>query len=186
MRRGLNRDAVLDAAISIGDRNGFSAITVGTLATALKIKPPSLYKHVSGIDDIIDGVGIRGANLLVTEWSRLPEGKNPEKTFLRACESYRAFAMKNPTCYAALQPAMARRSPEFQLAAGELLKAIFTIVSDLGVPQKELVHAVRALRSMLHGFVTLQLVGGFGMPEDIETSFRKMLEGFLIAHAAGR
>ncbi len=186
MRRGLNRDALLDAAIKIGDRGGFTAITVGTLAAALKIKPPSLYKHVAGIDDIVDGIGIRGANMLVADLSPLRDGKNPQRAFLRACEAYRAFATKNPTCYAALQPAMARRSPGFQLAAGELLKVIFILVSDLGVPQKELVHVVRAVRSMLHGFVTLQLAGGFGMPEDIETSFRKMLEGFLIAHAAGR
>lgn len=109
MRRGLNRNAVLDAAISIGDREGFSAITVGTLAAALKIKPPSLYKHVSGVDDIIDGVGIRGANMLVTELSGVRESKNPKRAFIRACESYRTFAMRNPTCYAALQPALRER-----------------------------------------------------------------------------
>ncbi len=186
MRRGLNKDAVLDAAIELGDRDGFTAITVGTLAAALKIKPPSLYKHVAGIDDIVDAIGVRGANMLAATLRPLRDSKNPRRAFLRACEAYRTFAMENPTCYAALQPAMARRSPDFQLAAGELLKVIFTLVSDLGVPQKELVHVVRAVRSMLHGFVSLQLAGGFGMPEDIETSFHKMIEGFLKGYAGKR
>lgn len=183
MRRGLNRDAVLDAAVAIGNRDGFTAITVGTLAAMLKIKPPSLYKHVAGIDDIVDGIGVRGADLLAAELANLRDSRNPKRAFKNACEAYRAFAIKNPTHYAALQPAMARRSPLFQQAAGELLKIVFDLVSDLGVPQKQLVHVVRAMRSMLHGFATLEMVGGFGLPEDIDASFRKMLEGFLMAHA---
>ncbi|GAB4435824.1 MAG: TetR/AcrR family transcriptional regulator [Turneriella sp.] len=181
MRHGLNRDALLNAAVEIGDRDGFAAITVGTLAARLKIKPPSLYKHVAGIDDIVDGIGIRGANLLAAELHPLRDGKNPTKALLYACESYRTFAARNPTYYAALQPAMARRSPAFQHAAGELLKVIFALVSDLGIPQRDLVHVVRALRSMLHGFVSLESVGGFGMPEDIDTSFRQMVRKFLVA-----
>ncbi len=34
------------------------------------------------------------------------------------------------------------------------------------------VHAVRVLRSLVHGFSTLELAGGFGLPLDADESFR--------------
>jgi len=38
------------------------------------------------------------------------------------------------------------------------------------------VHAVRAIRSALHGFVDNERRGGFGMPLDIDESFAVMLD----------
>jgi hypothetical protein len=37
-------------------------------------------------------------------------------------------------------------------------------------------HAVRGLRSLVHGFATLEVAGGFGMPLDIDESFRRLVE----------
>ena len=68
------------------------------LAAALKIKPPSRYKHVADIDDIVDGIGVRGANMLVADLSPLRDSKNPQRAFMQACEAYRKFSMKNATC----------------------------------------------------------------------------------------
>lgn len=67
----------------------------------------------------------------------------------------------------------------FQVAATALLKIIFSLVTALGVKDNKLVHAVRTLRSLLHGFVALELIGGFGMPEDIETSFEYLVEIYI-------
>ena len=32
-------------------------------------------------------------------------------------------------------------------------------------------HATRAVRSALHGFVGLEAVGGFGLPQDVDPSY---------------
>jgi hypothetical protein len=61
-----------------------------------------------------------------------------------------------------------------------MLRTIFSLVTALGVKDSELVHAVRALRSMLHGFVSLELIAGFGMPEDIEASFQYQVEIYIL------
>ena len=40
----------------------------------------------------------------------------------------------------------------------------------------EEIHALRTLRSMLHGFITLEVAGGFQYATDITTSFTWMTE----------
>ena len=40
-------------------------------------------------------------------------------------------------------------------------------------------HVIRGLRSALHGFVDLEITGGFGLPEDVEASFALLVEVFV-------
>ena len=38
------------------------------------------------------------------------------------------------------------------------------------------IHAVRAIRSALHGFVSLEREGGFGLPIDIDDSYDNLID----------
>jgi len=40
-------------------------------------------------------------------------------------------------------------------------------------------HALRGLRSAVHGFATLEAVGGFGIPLSIDESFAWLVECFV-------
>ena len=40
----------------------------------------------------------------------------------------------------------------------------------------EAIDATRALRAALHGFVTLEAVGGFGLPRDVDRSFARLVQ----------
>ena len=40
----------------------------------------------------------------------------------------------------------------------------------------EAIHALRALRSVVHGFATLEAAGGFGIPLNLDESFRRLVE----------
>lgn len=48
----LSRDAIADAALKLIDRNG--KVTVSEVAKSLGVSPPSLYNHVSGLDEIVE------------------------------------------------------------------------------------------------------------------------------------
>jgi len=37
-------------------------------------------------------------------------------------------------------------------------------------------HALRAFRSEVRGFATLEVAGGFGLPEDCDESFRRLVD----------
>lgn len=178
-RQGLNRNAVVDAAIEIVERDSFQALSLGAIARKLDIRPPSLYKHIKNLEDLQDELGIRGATDLTEKLKSRFSNKNPEKALYDACEIYRGFAREHSGLYDAIQPAMLRRSPEFQKAAIALLESIFPLVSALGIEKKNLIHATRSLRSLLHGFIDLERKGGFGMPTDIDISFKFLVRNYI-------
>ena len=41
-----------------------------------------------------------------------------------------------------------------------------------------MVHAIRGLRALMHGFVSLEAAGGFAMPLDLDESYHRLVEGF--------
>lgn len=55
-RAALSKDRVLDAAIKIADAEGVAALSMRKLAEALGVQAMSLYNHVGGKDEILDGL----------------------------------------------------------------------------------------------------------------------------------
>jgi AcrR family transcriptional regulator len=52
----LDRTTVLRTALLMADRNGIDELSMRRLAQALKVEAMSLYNHVSGKDDLLDGL----------------------------------------------------------------------------------------------------------------------------------
>ena len=55
-RTPLSRERVLACAVSIADSDGIGALTMRSLATALGVKPMSLYYHVANKSEILDAL----------------------------------------------------------------------------------------------------------------------------------
>jgi AcrR family transcriptional regulator len=55
-RQGLNRRKVLEAALRVVDDEGLEELTMRRLAQVLGVEAPSLYKHITAKDDILDGI----------------------------------------------------------------------------------------------------------------------------------
>lgn len=52
----LSRDQVVKAAIGLADESGIDALSMRKLGRALGVEAMSLYNHVSGKDDLLDGM----------------------------------------------------------------------------------------------------------------------------------
>lgn len=52
-------------------------------------------------------------------------------------------------------------------------------LASCGVSGEEAIHAARGLRSVAHGFATLEEGGGFGMDVDADESFRRLVRAFV-------
>ncbi len=55
-RTPLSRDGVLREAVRIADAGGIGSLTIRSLASALGVKPMSVYHHVANKDQILDGI----------------------------------------------------------------------------------------------------------------------------------
>ena len=55
----LSRDAIVSAALTFLDREGWDALTINALAIQLGTKGPSLYNHVDSLEDLRRTVRMR-------------------------------------------------------------------------------------------------------------------------------
>jgi AcrR family transcriptional regulator len=181
-KRGLTAEAVVDAAAAIADHDGLAAATLATVAARLGIRSPSLYHYFAGADGLKRALALRGAALLRDELAAAAPARSARASLRNLARAYRQFAHRHPGLYAAFLPApRPGQDDELYRALAEPVAVVAAILGELGVPSRRAIPVVRALRSLLHGFVTLERDGGFGMPDDVDASFDAAVELFLRA-----
>lgn len=181
-RRGrgrLDRAAILERAARLADRDGLDALTLTALAGELGIRPPSLYNHVASLEDLRQALATRALGELDTALGRAALGKAGAEAMVALGEAYRAYAHAHPGLYAAITVASSSNTPELHAARTALLNTVGVVLSGFGlVAKEEVVHAMRAFYSLIHGFVSLEMAGGFALPVKPATSFRWSLTRF--------
>lgn len=91
-RQGLNRRKVLEAALHIVDTEGLDYLTMRRLGQELGVEAPSLYKHVAGKADILDGIID-----LVYEEIDFGEAEGPFRDRVRSyARSFRYALLRHP------------------------------------------------------------------------------------------
>jgi hypothetical protein len=61
------------------------------------------------------------------------------------------------------------------------LQVITDVLAGYDLRDDDAIHATRALRATLHGFVTLEIAGDFRLAVDIDGSFERLIEGLVAA-----
>lgn len=91
-RQGLDRARVFTAALDIVDRDGLDKLTMRHLAAELGVEAPSLYKHVRGKDDLLDGVAER-----IYGSVQVPQNDDPwPERVTAAARAFRSVLLAHP------------------------------------------------------------------------------------------
>jgi AcrR family transcriptional regulator len=188
-RRGLDGARVAEQAMAIADADGLDAVTLAAVAAALGVRSPSLYNHVAGRDALLRAIALRGLDELAAAMRDASVGRAGNEALAAAARAYRDYAKAHPGRYAATLRAPARGDDEHAAAAREVLDVVLAVIRAWELEGDDAVHAVRAVRSALHGFVALEAAGGFELPVDLEASFDRLVvaiaQGLTPAQRAG-
>ena len=176
LRAGLDQAAVIQAAADLADAEGLERLTLAILAARLGIRTPSLYNHVDGLEGLRRSLAILGYRQLGKSLARATIGKSSDEAVIALAEAYRAFARAHPGLYVAALQAPVPADDEAQAAAREVVEIVLAVLAADRLHGDEALHATRALRSALHGFVSLEASGGFGIPLDMDESFRRLVQ----------
>jgi AcrR family transcriptional regulator len=174
-RRGLDTEAVLDAAVALADE-GLERVTFARLAERLGVRPPSLYNHVDGRGELMRLITRRGLAELGDEIAAAGAGLSGEEALRATAHAYRAYALAHPGTYEATLAVPDRPDPELKAQAERLLGLLAAILRGWRLEGEQAVDAIRVVRSALHGFVALQRSGGFAMPRDPDASFEALID----------
>ncbi len=187
-RAGLDRMTVVQAAADLINAEGASALTLARLAASLDVQPPSLFNHVHGTADLLREVRLLNVRQLGQRLAEASIGKSGSAAVVTMMQAYREYIQENAGIYLLdLRSSGAQSAPDPELQAAEerVVQVTLTVMASLGLTGEDALHAVRGLRSLVHGFTTLEVSGGFGLPLDLDESFRRLVAVFLGGLEAG-
>ncbi|MEH7072939.1 TetR/AcrR family transcriptional regulator [Neobacillus drentensis] len=167
---GLELSFIIEAAGKLADEHGVNAVTLANLAKKLGIRPPSLYNHFDGLSGLRKKLAIYGIDKLYEAMANAADGVSGTETVLAVSQAYVDFARRHPGMYEATLLAPNPEDVDVQQAGAKIVDLSVRILQAYQLEGERALHAVRGLRSILHGFSALEQKGGFKMSLDLNES----------------
>jgi len=177
-RAGLDKNQVVQAAADLVNVEGLEALSLGRLAERLGIQPPSLYNHVDGLAGLQRELALLSTRRLGERMAEAAMGRSGREALIAIAQAFRSFVCENTGLYLA-GVRSARYAPgntELEQAQARVVNVALAVMASFGLQGDDALHAVRALRSLVHGFATLETSGGFGLALDCDESFRRLVD----------
>lgn len=174
-RKGLTAETVVDAATAVVEADGSEALTLSGVARELGVKPPSLYNHVESLEMLRRDVALRATRDLGARLASAAMGRSGRDALNAVADAFRSYVTDHPGLYTLTAEA---RPDDEQYAAAALqpVEPVLAILHSFDLDEDQGIHAARMLRSAIHGFVSLEAIGGFGLDVDVEASFWWMID----------
>ncbi|OCA84153.1 TetR family transcriptional regulator [Bacillus sp. FJAT-27225] len=178
-KQALDLTTILETAVKIADEAGVAEVTLANLAKELNIRPPSLYNHFDGLSGLQENLALYGIKRLYESLASEAVGLAGEEAVMSLAKAYIEFARKHPGLYEATLSPRNINNEEFHKIGDKIVDLTKRVLTAYGLEGESVLHAVRGLRSILHGFSSLEQKGGFGMVLDTDLSLRLILKSFL-------
>jgi AcrR family transcriptional regulator len=166
---------VISEAAELVDEVGWDQLTLASVADRLGVRLPSLYKHIGSLDDLRRGIGLLALGEMRDVLASASIGRSGPDALREVALAYGAYARAHPGRYASTIAAPGPGEDERAALGARVLEVAFAILAGYGLSGDDAVHATRVMRAALHGFVTLEASGGFGMPQDVAVSYEYLI-----------
>ena len=174
-RQRLTEKDVVDAAAALVEAEGTAALTLTRVARELKVKPPSLYNHVAGLETLRRHVALRATEDLGAQLGAAAMGRAGRSALHAIAAEFRTYVVEHPGLYE-LSAQARPDDEEFVQAAMRSTEPVIAILRSYDLDADDTIHAARTVRAALHGFVSLEGMGGFGLDVDVDQSFEWLVE----------
>ena len=142
-REPLSRERILRAAIDLADRDGLDAVTMRRVGQALGVEAMSLYNHVPGKQELLDGM----VDALVEEIEIPPAATEWKEAIQSRALSGRTLVRRHPWA-----PALMTTRPAVRVPMATYLDRVLTVLLDAGFSPQLAHTALHVLDSRVLGF----------------------------------
>jgi AcrR family transcriptional regulator len=172
---GLTREKVVQRAAAVADEAGLDHLTLAAVAQRCGVSLPGLYKHVNGLDAVKRDIAVLAVREMTGVLAAAAVGVTGREAVTEFLRAYRGYARAHPGHYAATLRAPAPGDTEHADAAASAIGMIAAALKGYRLEGTALIHAIRLLRSAFHGIVSLEMAGGFGLPESIDDTYAHLV-----------
>ncbi len=165
----LSRDRIIGAAAAFADEHGIEALSMRKLGEAVGAEAMSLYNHLAGKDDLLDGM----IDLVFSEIELPPAAEGWKSAMRQRAISVRAVLSRHRWAIGLME---SRTSPG--PATLRHHDAVLGCLQDSGFSLELAAHAYAALDSYIYGFALQERGMPFHTPEETAALARVMLAQF--------
>lgn len=176
---GLSKAAVVRAAGALADAVGLEGVTLAALAEELKIRTPTLYHHVAGLPGLRHELALMGLRQQEEWLGRAVMGKSGAEAIRALADALRDYIKAHPGIYAATVRSGAGADPDVDAAQRAVVAIALRALAAYRLNPDDAIHTVRMVRAVVHGFATLELAGGFGLPQEVDETFERLIETYI-------
>lgn len=181
----INETAITHAAFDLAVEGGPDNITMQNLARRLGVKAPSLYSHVTCLDDVKAAVAIQCYDQLNEAITWAGVGKTGVEAGMAIGIAYRDWALAHANLYRVIvvAPSLGNDVSEVIAASKRVGMTIRKALEAFCPTYEDGLDAERYIRSLVHGFVVYELEKHFAETyRPISTSFKIALSRALSAY----
>jgi AcrR family transcriptional regulator len=175
-RAGLDKAAVLEDALKLVDAEGLEQLSLGRLAERLGVRVPSLYNHIAGQSGLRRDLAVYCLRELTGKLARAVMGKARTDAIFSLADAFRDYARQTPGRYTLTLQAPLANDPEWQELGRASVGIAIAVLAPYNLNEETRIHAIRSLRSIVQGFISLELAGGFAILLDTEVSFHWLVQ----------
>ncbi|MFX3618028.1 MAG: TetR/AcrR family transcriptional regulator [Sporolactobacillus sp.] len=179
MKEKITKLEILRVSRDIVNQGGYEALTLAMVAKSLKIKTPSLYNHISGLNDLRKELALYALEELNHEVMQSAVGRSGDKALKAIGLTFIHFMRENPGLYAATLIAPDLQDTEIDQASSALVGIILKVLEPYHLSKDRAIHLVRGLRALAHGFSTLERQGGFNIDVPLDDSISLAFDTFI-------
>ena len=175
----IDRSVILQMATELVDEHGLDQISIGLLAEKLGVRPPSLYNHLENLKELRQMLAMQGLKKLHDSMLQAAVGRSSDEAIREISKAYIHFVRTHPGLYVASTRYQDSNNKELQKIQESIVQLVLQVLQAYNLKEEMAIHMVRGLRSILHGFTSIEQMGGFGMPVDLNKSFLILINTFI-------
>lgn len=174
-RAGLDKETVVMAAAELANDVGFENVSLKLLAERLGVRSPSLYNHVSGLDELKREVMLYGWHSISIEIINAVGNSGGYDAIRAMCRAFYRFASDNKGVFNAMLWYNQYADERTLDATKSLFSVMYGLFTQVNIPRWKAEHIIRTFRSFLEGFSLLVNNRSFGHSASIDESFEMSL-----------
>lgn len=172
----ISDELIIETAARLSNEVGLDNLSLKMIAEELNIKSPSLYNHISSLDEIKERLMLYGWKELGEKVIESAVGIAGYDALKNMCYAFYDYATNNKGVFTAMLWYNKFESEEKNEATTKLFGLLFRVLQPLNISDNNIEHIIRTLRGFLEGFVLLVNNNAFGNPISIKESFDLSLE----------
>lgn len=176
-RAGLDKTVVVAAAVRLIDEERLDGLSLGRLAERLGVRVPSLYNHIAGLPGLRRDLAVYCLRDLLGLLTQAVEGRERAEAIVALVETYRDYARRTPGRYQLTLQAPA--GAEWQHLGQQIVELVSRVLAPYQLGEEATIHAMRGLRMIIEGAISLEQAGAFVIPLSLDGSVRWLMRLYL-------